>query len=162
MDEEAKKTLLRSIPSGLYVIGVKAGDRLHGFTGSWVSQISMKPPAIILGVRDKSHSLGIIRDGRVISVNFFRKDQQELVATFFKAIDHEGDRLEKYSYHTGKTGAPLIDDAMGYLECEVTSIVDGFGDHAAVIAEVVDAEIKPDHKNNSPLIMSDTRWHYGG
>ena len=162
MDQEAKKNLLRSIPSGLFVVGVKSGDKLHGFTASWATQISMKPPAILLGVRDHSQSLKIIKEGKVLTVNYFRKDQQELVSDFFKALDHQGDRLEKHKFQIGRTGAPILDDSIGHLECEVKSVVEGFGDHAAVIAEVIEAHIKPDHKDDKPLIMSDTPWHYGG
>jgi len=46
------------------------------------------------------------------------------------------------------------------LECEVKHIADGFGDHTAVIAEVIHAEVKdPDAK---VMVLSDTPWHYGG
>jgi len=84
MDLEAKKKLLRSIPSSLTVVGVKEGEDLHGFTASWVSQISMKPPAIMVGIRNESHSLEMIKNDKVFSINFFTVEHKDLVATFFK------------------------------------------------------------------------------
>ena len=160
MSEEAKKKLLRSIPYGVYVVGVKAGKDLHGFTGSWVSQVSMKPPMIGIGVRHGSHSLEMVQRGKVLALNYFKKTDKDLVSLFFKPPKHEGGRLADCDYHTDKTGAPILDKAIGYLECEVRKIVDGFGDHSLVIAEVINANlIDPDAE---PLIMSDTPWHYGG
>jgi len=159
MNEEAKKKLLRHIPSGLYVIGVKAGDDLHGFTGSWLSQVSMKPPMVMLGVREASHSLEMMRKGKVMTVNYFGKKDQDLVAKFFKHAPAEGGRLAGVGFHTEKTGAPILEKALGYLECHIRDIVEGFGDHALVLAEVVEATLREDAP---PLIMSDTPWHYGG
>ncbi len=159
MDLHAKKKLLRDIPNGLFVIGVKSGEKLHAYTGSWVTQISMKPPVIVLGVKIGSKSLRMLRKGRVLSVNYIRKENKDTVAHFFKPVVREGNRLGHYHFHLNKTGAPVLDEAIGYLECSVKKIVSGFGDHAAVIAEVVNAHIKEDLP---PLVLSDTAWHYGG
>lgn len=159
MNEEAKKKLLRRIPSGLYVIGVHAGDEVHGFTGSWFTQVSMKPPCVALGVRADSYSLDLMKRGKVITVNYFAKEDKEIIATFFKPASREQGRLAGIQYHTEKTGAPLLEKAVGYLECEIKQVVEGFGDHAVVIAEVINAQLK---KDVAPLIMSDTAWHYGG
>ena len=159
MDLLAKKKLLRQIPSGLFVVGVKSGQKLHAFTASWVTQISMKPPVIVMGVRKDSRALNRIRRGRVLSVNYIRKGNKDTVAHFFKPVVHEGNKLGRYHFHIDQTGAPILDEAIGYLECRVRKITGGFGDHAAVIAEVVNAKVKEDMP---PLVLSDTPWHYGG
>ncbi len=158
MDLQAKKSLLRKIPYGLFVIGVKAGDKLHAFTGSWLSQISMNPPAIVLGVRKKSKPLPMIRRGKVLTINFIRKENKDTVAHFFKSVAHHGNKLGHYHFHTDQTGAPILDEAIGYFECRVKRIVDG-GDHVAVIAEIVHAK---EIETIPSLVMSDTPWHYGG
>ncbi|MBI4352348.1 MAG: flavin reductase family protein, partial [Candidatus Omnitrophica bacterium] len=62
------------------------------------------------------------------------------------------------SYTLRRTGAPILDRAVGFLECEVRQIVEA-GDHSVVIGEVVEAEAV---KEEPPLVMSDTPWHYGG
>lgn len=159
MDAAAKRKLLRHIPCGLYVVGVKSGGELHGFTGSWVSQISMDPPCIVIGVRADSKSFEMIKSGKVLTVNYIRKENKATLEHFFKPPALSGNRLGTFPFTTGKTGAPILEEAVGFLECEVRKVVDGFGDHAAVIAEVIEAFVKDDV---APLIMSDTPWHYGG
>ncbi len=159
MDLHAKKTLLRRIPSGLYVIGVKWKNHYHAFTGSWLSQISMKPPMIVLGVRSDAESLKFIKEEKVFTVNYVRKSNSKTIEHFFKPVLHPSDRLESYPFHTDKTGAPILNEAIGYLECKVEKIIGGFGDHEAVIGEVINAKLIEDIE---PIIMSDTSWHYGG
>ena len=159
MDPLAKKKLLRLIPNGLFVIGVKAGKKFHAFTGSWLTQISMKPPAIVIGIRIDSRAYSIVKRGRVLTVNYIRKENKDTVAHFFRPVVREGNKLGRYHFHTNVTGAPILDEAIGYLECRVKKIVSTFGDHAAVIAEVIHAKVIEDL---DPLTLSDTPWHYGG
>ena len=158
MDEQAKKKVLRHIPYGLYVIGVRDKESHHAFTGSWLSQCSMKPPRVMLGVRHDTHSLDLIRESKVFSVNFLAKSDQKLMAQFFKPTPASGNRFGEAGYSLKKTGAPVLDHAVSYLECNVVNIYEG-GDHSIVVGEVVEAATA---KEESPLIMSDTPWHYGG
>lgn len=159
MNPEAKKRLLRYIPSGLYVVGVKSGAEKHAFTGSWLSQVSMKPPCVMLGVRKDSKSLQMMKDDKVFVINYISKENQKTLEHFFKPTKADGDRLGDFPYATGKTGAPILNEAIGFLECEVKNVVDDFGDHAIVVGEVIDADVKSE---GPPLLMSDTPWHYGG
>ena len=158
MDEQAKKKILQQIPYGLYVIGVKDGDSHHAFTGSWLSQCSMKPPRLMLGLRHGTHSLDMIRHGKVFSVNWMSKDDKKVLEQFFKATPASGNRFGELTYETKKTGAPILDKALSYVECEVIDIHEA-GDHSIVVGEVVNAEFR---SGDAPLIMSDTPWHYGG
>ena len=158
MDEMAKKNILRKIPYGLYVIGVKDGDSHHAFTGSWFSQCSMKPPRVMLGVRQGTQSLEMLRQGRVFSVNWLAKEDKKILEQFFKPTPPSGNRFGELSYQLKKTGTPILDVSLAYLECEVVHIYDA-GDHSIVIGEVINAESVRDE---APLIMSDTPWHYGG
>ncbi len=158
MNEAAKKNILKKIPYGLYVIGVKDGEAYHAFTGSWFSQCSMKPPRVMLGVRHGTHSLEMLKKGRVFSVNFLAKEDEEILKQFFKAAPSGGDRFGDLGFSVKTTGAPVLDAAIAYLECDVKHILDA-GDHSIVVGEVVEAEIR---KDEHPLVMGDTPWHYGG
>ncbi len=158
MNEEAKKPILRKNPYGLYIIGVKSGDSCHAFTGSWLSQCSLKPPRVMLGVRHGTHSLDLITQGRVFSVNFLAKKDRKVFEQFFKPVPADGDRFGDVKYSVKKTGAPVLELATHVLECEVKEIFKA-GDHSIVVGEVVEAEILRDE---TPLVMGDTPWHYGG
>jgi len=158
VNPEAKKDVLRKIPYGLYVIGLKDKGTCHAFTGSWLSQCSMNPPRVMLGVRQGTHSLGLIKQEGVFSVNFLAKGDKKILEQFFKTTPSDGNRFGEVKFQIKKTGAPILETATHTLECEVKDIFD-VGDHSIVIGEVVEAEVL---KDEIPLIMSDTPWHYGG
>ncbi len=158
MNEDAKKTILRKVPYGLYVIGVKDGASHHAFTGSWFSQCSMKPPRVMLGVRHGTQSLDMLRQGGVFSVNFLPKEDQKVFEQFFKPTPASGNRFGDLGFSLKRTGTPVLDKAVAYLECEVKHLFEA-GDHSVVIGEVVEAEVV---RPAEPLVMADTPWHYGG
>jgi len=159
MNLDAKRKLLHHIPSGLFIIGIEAEGKTHAFTASWISQASMKPPGIMFAVRNPSHSLNALRKSKAFTVNYISQKEPHIVEHFFKPEKTGQNRLNHFPHHPGKTGAPILENAIGYLECTVKTIVDNFGDHAVVLAEVMDAHLKKDTK---PLVMADTQWKYGG
>jgi len=158
MNEESKKNILRKIPYGLYVIGVCDKDSHHAFTGSWLSQCSMKPPRIMLGVRQGTHSLEMMRKGKAFSVNFIAKPDKKILEQFFKPTPSNGNRFGELEFSLKTTNTPILKDAVAYLECHVKDIFEA-GDHSIVIGEVVEAELV---REDPTLVMGDTSWHYGG
>ncbi len=160
-DEQQKKKLLRRMPHGIYVCGCVngAGDDLNAFTLTWATQTSFKPPILTMGVKRDTISNQFIRESRVLTVNFLGKSQKELAEFFFKPRRRIGNKFENIDFHTGETGAPILDDAQGAAECRVLEIVEQ-GDHDVIIAEVVATEMKEGAE--AQLVLSDTAWQYGG
>ena len=159
MDLQAKKTALRKIPHGVYIIGVKHGEQVNAFTGTWVTQVSFTPPLVALGIKKDSHSFEMIKQGQVFSVNLLGKDQKSVAEHFVKPASVIGEKLKGVRYRAGKTGAPILEDAIAYFECEVRELANDRGDHAVVIGEVVEAGV---HRDEPALTLMDTGWHYGG
>jgi len=159
MDLQAKKIVLRKIPHGVYVVGLKHEAQLNAFTATWLTQVSFTPPLVAMGVRKDSHSLEMIKQGRVFSVNLLGKDQKAIAEHFVKPATVVGEKLKDVRYHTGKTGAPVLDEAIAYVECEVREIANEHGDHAIIIGEVIEAGVLQDVP---ALTLMDTGWHYGG
>ena len=159
MDLQAKKTALRKIPHGVYIVGTVQGGQLNAFTATWLTQVSFTPPLVALGVRRDSHSLAMMRDSGVFSVNLLGKEQKPLAEHFVKPASAPGEKLNGLPHRLGATGAPLLDDAIAYVECRVREIANAQGDHALVIGEVVEAGVRHDAPS---LTLADTGWHYGG
>ncbi|HEY9705310.1 MAG TPA: flavin reductase family protein, partial [Allocoleopsis sp.] len=94
LDEQAKKTLLRKIPHGLYICGVKDGDEVNGFTASWVMQASFQPPLIVNCVRNDSKSHTMIQNSGIFALSFLEAGQKDLAAKFFKPQRLVSDKFE--------------------------------------------------------------------
>ena len=159
MDAQAKKTILRKMPHGVYIVGVRNGTEVNAFTGTWLTQVSFTPPLVALGVKKDSHSFEMIKQGRVFSINFLKKDQKSVAEHFVKPATVVGEKLKEVHYRAGTTGAPILEEALGFIECEVREIANDKGDHAVIIGEVVEAGV---HTDAPALTLLDTGWHYGG
>lgn len=158
MDEAAKKTALRMITYGLYLVGCRMGERVNAFTADWLTQTSFKPPLVALGVKVDSLSHTMIDTDRVFSVNILERGQKELAAKFFRHVEPEGNTFAGVPFRTGVTGCPIFPDALAYFECEVVADVKK-GDHTLFVGQVVEAGV---HREGEPLTLRETGWYYGG
>ena len=141
MDADAKKTTLRMIPYGIYVLTTDDGHgNLTAATVNLVTQASLAPPLVAVGVKADSHGRRALSVGSPFGLCMLGKDQKDVAFTFFKPTVAEGGKLSGQPYHSGSTGAPILDVAIAAAEFRVTAIVEG-GDHHVVIGEAVDAHL---------------------
>jgi flavin reductase (DIM6/NTAB) family NADH-FMN oxidoreductase RutF len=158
LDEQAKKTMLRKIPHGLYVCGVKDGEEMNGFTASWVMQASFEPPLVVTCVKQDSGSNAMIKASQVFALTVLDAEQKDVAQKFFKPQRRVGNKFEDIEFYTGETGCPILSDSLGYVECRVVDAVEK-GDHTIFVGEVIAAGI---HREGDPLLLESTGWQYGG
>lgn len=141
MDAATKKTALRMIPYGIYVLTAKGADGgLTAATVNWVTQTAFNPPLIAVGVKADSGSCTAIRESRKFALNMLGKGQQGTAFAFFKPAEVEDGRISGEPFRPGDNGAPIVDSAMAAVECSVVEIVE-VGDHHVVIGEVTQAHL---------------------
>ena len=140
MDADAKKTALRMIPYGIYVLTAQSDDGIAAATVNWVTQTSFDPPLIVVGVKADSGAYQALKSSSHFALNMLGKGQQGAAFTFFKPVEHEGNLLSGEPYRDGSTGAPILENAPAAAECKVAEIVER-GDHHIVIGEVVDVHV---------------------
>ena len=157
---EAKKILLRKIPHGLFICGVRDEDKdeINGFTASWVTQGSFAPPLVVMAVRAEGASHEIISKSLKFSLNVLKSDQKDLAAIFFKPQTALGGRFESVDFNLGEYGLPILQDSVGGVECKVIGNV-FYGDHTVFVGEVLSAYLNKDVES---LTLNSTGWNYGG
>ncbi len=142
MNEDHKKTALRMIPYGIYVLTAKAGDGTVGTaTVNWVTQTSFAPPLVAIGVKADSGAYAALKESGNFILNMLGKGQQGAAFAFFKPAQVEGDTISGEPVRAGTTGAPILKSAHACVECKVAEIVER-GDHHIVIGEVVNAHVE--------------------
>ncbi|MFN6471216.1 MAG: diflavin flavoprotein [Nostoc sp. SerVER01] len=136
---------LGRLSGGLYIITAKKGDVSSAMLASWVAQASFKPLGFSIAVaKDRAiESLMQVGDRFVLNVleegNF-----QPLMKHFLKRFAPGADRFEGVKTQPAENGAPILTDALAYMECEVVSRMD-CGDHWAVYSTVYAGRVsKPD------------------
>ena len=141
MNQDAKKTALRMIPYGIYVLTADDGKgNVAGATVNWVTQSTFAPPLVVVGVKTDSGAYSIIKNAKTFTLNMLGKEHKGLAFTFFKPAQFEGGKLSGQAVHKGANGAPILDAALAAVECKVTSIVEQ-GDHHIVVGEVTEAHV---------------------
>ena len=141
MDENAKKTALRMIPYGLYVLTAEDSQgRMSGATINWVTQTSFQPPLVALGVKKDSLIHDIIKESEKFALNILGKNQQGLAYAFFKPVERDGEILGGEAFQTGVEGCPLLDNAIAFVECSLVDSIEK-GDHSLFVGEVLEAGV---------------------
>ena len=145
--------LFRRLTEGVYVIGVAHDDRRNAFTASSVVHVSFRPLLLALSVNPEHASYPILAASQVFAINVLRADQQSLAGHFGTQSCRTVDKLASIPWREGRTGAPVLLDALAYFECEVIREVEA-GDHRLVIGRVVDGAVLA--PNAPPLLYAAT------
>ena len=140
MDTDAKKTALRMIPYGIYVLTAEGSGGVAAATVNWVTQTSFDPPLVAVGVKTDSGAYQTLKDAGHFALNMLGKGQQGQAFTFFKPAERDGATISGEPYRSGASGAPILENAPASVECKVVEIVER-GDHHIVVGEVVEADV---------------------
>lgn len=158
MDPADRKQALRMLTNGVYVLTVKDGDDIGAGTVTWLSQASLDPKLVMVGLRTDSMSHALVeRTGR-FTINVLATGQKPVAERFFKPGEIENGRLNGCDIEDGPNGDPLLVDAPAWFQAEVRGSV-AEGDHTVVVGEVVDAGCRYEAE---PLTLAETGWTYGG
>ena len=124
----------------------------------------------------------LLDEGGVFALSLLPRSQRAIVRRFAKPVtesfvdDATGvGTMQGEPVHTAATGAPILDVAVSWLDCEVRHVL-ALGSHSCFVGEVVDCGRArpggaPDRSSSgpgaadpdsSPLRMEDTRMNYGG
>ena len=131
--EEFRKAL-RHFPAGVTIVTIRSGAKIHGLTVSAFSSVSAEPPliAVIIENRHKAHTL-LEEEGAVFAVNILGEHQSELSNRF--AWTKDEDRFQMGDWQESETGAPILRDALAWLDCRIHSRA-GAGSHTVYIGQV--------------------------
>ena len=160
--DKLRRRVLWTMPYGLYVVGARAGERLNLMTLNWATQVSFDPKLVGIGVEKEALTHELVMEGQAFSLNILSREDRAIVRKFVKPVevDAEASTLNGFPFHAGNTGAPVLDQAVAYVECALRNPVD-CGGHTFFIGEVVDAGFQAD-EDTDVLRMEDTRMSYGG
>lgn len=173
-----RRRVLWSLPTGLYVVGSRAADTRNLMTLSWATQLSLEPKLVGVSVDRQALTHRLMGEGGVFSLCLIDREDRAIVRKFVKPLSETGPgepggggepygggergrrSLGGFAIHEESTGAPVLDRALAWLDCEVRQEV-ALGTHTLFVGEVVDAGFAK--AEGTPVLrMEDTRMSYGG
>ena len=161
LDDEVVNRVTWKIPNALALVGSHAGGEWNGMTTSWITQVSMAPVLVGVGIDNKAVTHRLVTDGGGFSVNLWSTEDTRVFVKFSKpaVFDPAASTLNGRPVRPGATGAPIFAEAVAWLDCAVRWSHD-FGTHTFFVGEVVGAGVND--LEARPAAISDTRMKYGG
>ena len=132
--------LLRTLTTGVYVIGVAHDGRANAFTAAWVTQVSFDPLLLALSINPEHASYALLRDSRAFAVSVLARGQLELARHFGCRSGRKVDKLAGIRWRAAASGGPILLDAVAWLECRLVGQITA-GDHELVLGEAVDGGV---------------------
>jgi flavin reductase (DIM6/NTAB) family NADH-FMN oxidoreductase RutF len=137
IDRTELRRVMGHFATGVTVITTRDVDgKPYGLTANAVCSVSLDPPLLLVCV-DKgadSHP-AFVRSG-LFAINILGYGHEDLSRRF--AVSR-GDKFVDVAHRSGVTGAPLLDDVLGWVECRVVAEHDA-GDHTIYIGHVEQLE----------------------
>ena len=145
--------LFHRLSSGVYVVGVADGKRRNVFTAAWVMQTSFDPLLLALSINPEHASYPLLHAGQGFTVNVLQQGQQELARRFGTRSGRDEDKLAGIRWRPGRTGAPILEDALAYFDCELGGGMVA-GDHELLLGRVTDGKVL--NRDAAPLTYAET------
>ncbi len=152
-DGKAFRNALGRFATGIAV--VTAADRegpTVGFTVNSFSSVSLTPPLILFSLDRTSSGFDALVNAEAYAVNVLGAEQEDLSDRFASSRE---DRWEGVDWKPGKTGVPLLPQAVAYFECTPYAQYEG-GDHDIFVGEVQAYEAD---ENAAPLLYFGGGYH---
>jgi len=141
------RSIVGRFATGVTVVTTAHDGEVRGMTANSFTSVTLEPISVLICVNREAITHRILSAAGVFGVNILTADQEALSRTCARPDTPEAS-LEGVPYHRGETGAPILDEALAYLDCRVAGSFE-FGTHTIFIGEVVDGGFA----DGTPLIF---------
>jgi flavin reductase (DIM6/NTAB) family NADH-FMN oxidoreductase RutF len=138
IDADTLKKTMRTWVSGVTVVTSSDGLRRAGVTASSFTSISVEPPLVLVSLQNHIETFKLIEQTNTFAISILAHNQAHLSAQFagFVTLPDGTDKFYDVNLMTAETGAPILQDAVGWLDCRLAAIYEA-GISRIVVGEVV-------------------------
>jgi flavin reductase (DIM6/NTAB) family NADH-FMN oxidoreductase RutF len=147
------RVLMRRFPAGVAVVTVDAeGERL-GLTVGTLVPLSLDPALVGISIAREAALHELLRSAGGFAASLLAAGQEAVAQHFARGVPPIA-HWHGIAHREGAEGAPLIDGALGWLECRTWAEYDA-GDHTLFVGEVLSSELGAPAP---PLVYVDGRY----
>jgi flavin reductase (DIM6/NTAB) family NADH-FMN oxidoreductase RutF len=145
MDLAGIAAVLGKMDPEVFVLTAADGHRRNGQIVVWVTPASIIPqaPRVVVGVGRMTYTRELIEASGKFALNLLGVDQWPWVSHFGFRSGREVDKFSTVPFTRGTTASPLLPEVVGYLECQVRSILDARA-HLFYLADILDGRLVSD------------------
>ena len=149
ISEADLKSVMGRFATGVTIVTAVDEGSAVGFTCQSFVSLSLDPPLIALAPAKSSTSWPRIFRAGSFCVNILSDAQRDLCMAF--AVPG-GDKFSGISWSPASRGAPILDESLAFVECQLELVHDA-GDHEIVVGRV----LAVGQGNGSPLLYYRSR-----
>lgn len=153
---EEFRRVMGSFATGVTVVTTAAQDGLSALTVNAFCSVSLEPLLVLICVERTADTHRLLRQGGVFAVNVLHEGQEEVSRLFANKGTAKQLALQDLPHRVAVTGAPVLADALAYLDCRVVEAIEA-GDHTVFIGRVEEAAVHPG--GGAPLIFYRGAYH---
>ena len=140
------RTVLGHFATGVVLVTAIDGDEPVGMACNSFTSVSLEPPLVLFCAAKSSTTWPRIQAAGKWAANILDEDGEEICRLF---AQKGADRFAHIAYTPGRTGAPILEDALAFVDCETIAEHDA-GDHVIVVGRVLELGYQPEGK---PLLF---------
>src|SRR5262249_3751686 len=147
-----------ALTTGIYVLTVRDGERRHGMSSSWVTQVSGDPPLLMAAIDRRHFSHAIVERTQRFALNVLGRGGRHLEDYFYSPAARRAANLDTVNWAERRAGRPVVLDGM---VTGVSGVCDRHiaGDHTLFVAAVQRVTWRAD---DHPLTSQDLEYVYVG
>ena len=150
-DSNLFRQVLGRFPTGVTVVTVCKDNIKHGMTANAFSSVSLDPPLILISVDKKTDMHGLLMESDAFCVNILAEHRREWSDWWAGKAPKNADQFADIPHRSQATGSPVLDDCLGFIDCNIWARYDG-GDHTLFVGEVQEAWVT-DNPDMKPLLF---------
>lgn len=141
------------ISYGVFIIGVKAGDKTNACVTNTCIQVASNPTRVAISVLNTNYTCDLIKESGLFTVGILDKTVSfDTIKYFGMQSGHDVDKLDEVPMPLDDNGVPYMGwSCCAMLSCKVLSSED-LGSHTLFVAEVLDSKVLNDE---TPLTYSE-------
>ena len=147
-DSKLQRQVMGRFATGVTLVTTRYGEQIWGMTANAVMSLSLDPPRILISIDRQNRMHKHLSKSKCFAVNMLTKEQEAISRRFASSGPKD---LSDLALSVAETGAPILDDALAFIDCRLVQVVPG-GDHDMFIGEPIAGNVG----NGQPLIF------YGG
>jgi 3-hydroxy-9,10-secoandrosta-1,3,5(10)-triene-9,17-dione monooxygenase reductase component len=145
-DPATFRTVLGHFATGVTIITALQDDEPVGMAVNSFTSVSLDPQLVLFCAAKSSSTWPSIQASGKFAANILDEDGEETCRRFAqKGVE----RFAHLAYTIGRSGSPVLDHALAFVDCETIAEHDG-GDHTIVVGKVLELGYKSEGK---PLLF---------
>jgi flavin reductase (DIM6/NTAB) family NADH-FMN oxidoreductase RutF len=135
VDEESLRDALARLPAGVVLLSTRAGDGFRGLTATSFAAVSLDPPLVLVCLDRLATTRDAVIEHGAFTASLLARGQQFLADRFSGQAPAADSAWREVPHRLGENGLPIVEGAVGWIECRVQSSQEA-GDHDIVVGAI--------------------------